>query len=439
MKLHHKYILFISLVILLFVGLSLQLLPDHKWLFLISELIVLIIVGYSVHLYQIFIRPINLITAGIESIKQRDFNTKFLKVGQSEIDQLIDVYNEMIEHLRDERLDKHEQQFFLEKLIKASPAGIIILDLDDNISLVNPAAESMLTLSKEVSTGKSLNQLNSNLAHSLAELKNNVPEIITLNGIQKYKCQKSHFIDRGFQHHFIIMEELSEEVIRMEKNAYGKVIRLMSHEVNNSIGAINSILNTFLHYSVQLPAEDQKDYNHALNVAIERNNNLNRFMANFADIIRLPDPRKKPTDLHELLRRIQILMGSECQKRNIRWNTQFESDTFVVQIDVEQFEQALLNIAKNAVEAIEKNGVITIVTHEKPETQLIIRDTGKGIPPEIQSQIFTPFFSTKRDGQGIGLTLIREILLNHGFLFSLEKSLDGYTEFQIRFNSKQHE
>ena len=439
MKLHHKYILFISLVILLFVGLSLQLLPDHKWLFLISELIVLIIVGYSAHLYQIFIRPINLITAGIESIKQRDFNTKFLKVGQSEIDQLIDVYNEMIEHLRDERLDKHEQQFFLEKLIKASPAGIIILDLDDNISLVNPAAESMLTLSKEVATGKSLNQLNSNLAHSLAELKNNVPEIITLNGIQKYKCQKSHFLDRGFRHHFIIIEELSEEVIRMEKNAYGKVIRLMSHEVNNSIGAINSILNTFLHYSVQLPAEEQKDYNHALNVAIERNNNLNRFMANFADIIRLPDPRKKPIDLHELLRRIQILMGSECQKRNIRWNTQLESDTFMVQIDVEQFEQALLNIVKNAVEAIEKNGTITIITHEKPETQLVIRDTGKGIPPEIQSQIFTPFFSTKRDGQGIGLTLTREILLNHGFLFSLEKSLDGYTEFQIRFNSKRHD
>lgn len=105
----------------------------------------------------------------------------------------------------------------------------------------------------------------------------------------------------------------------------------------------------------------------------------------------------------------------------------------MVNIDVQQMEQVLVNIIKNSLEAIDENGAITIQTSYVPSRILRIIDTGTGIPPEQRGQLFAPFFSTKRDGQGIGLTLIREILINHGFNFNLESTGKGHTEFWIEF------
>ena len=436
MKLQYRFIIFILLIVVLFVGLSTQLLPDHKWLFLISELVILLLIGFSIHLYQIFIRPVNLISAGIESIKDRDFNTSFLKVGQPEIDSLIDVYNEMVARIRDERLEKQEQHYFLQKLIDASPAGIIILDFEEKIASINPAAVRMLTCPKDDLAGCALDNIESPLAKELLYLNSEEPRIFSLNGIRKFKCQKAHFLDRGFPHYFIIIEELTNEIIRTEKNAYGKVIRMMSHEVNNSIGAINSILNTVLQFKTQLSDTDCIDYEEALTVAIERNNNLNNFMSNYADIIRLPMPRKETLDTSVLLDRIKILMNSDLQRRSIQWENRYTATPIHISVDIEQFELVVLNIVKNAIESIENHGTITVITHSKPQQTLTIRDTGSGITPEIRPQIFTPFFSTKKDGQGIGLTLIREILVNHGFQFSLNTLQQGCTEFSIYFPLK---
>jgi len=433
MKLQYRFIIFIFLIVVLFIWLSIQLLPDHKWLFLISELVILLLIGFSIHLYRVFIRPVNLISAGIESIKDRDFNTSFLKVGQPEIDNLIDVYNEMIQRIRDERLEKQEQHYFLQKLIDASPAGIIILDFEEKIAAINPAAVRMLASPKDNLIGNALDTIDSLLAKELQNLNSGEPAVVSLNGIRKFKCQKAHFLDRGFPHYFIILEELTSEIIRMEKNAYGKVIRMMSHEVNNSIGAINSILNTVLQFKTQLSDTDCTDYEEALTVAIERNNNLNNFMSNYADIIRLPMPRKEMVDVSVLLDRVKILMNSDLQQRSIQWENRYTATPLQIPVDIEQFELVVLNIVKNAIEAIENHGTITVIIHTEPQRILTIRDTGPGITPEISPQIFTPFFSTKKDGQGIGLTLIREILVNHGFQFSLNTLQQGCTEFSIYF------
>jgi two-component system, NtrC family, nitrogen regulation sensor histidine kinase NtrY len=104
----------------------------------------------------------------------------------------------------------------------------------------------------------------------------------------------------------------------------------------------------------------------------------------------------------------------------------------LIDADVQQMEQALINIIKNGIEAIDKKGTITMTTGSSPK-QLIIRDNGKGIAPEVEEHLFTPFYTTKKDGQGVGLTLIREILLNHGFEFSLKTISGGATEFRIVF------
>ena len=177
MKLKYKFILFIVLIHLVLIFLSYQLLEDHKYLFLLSELFLLITITISIYIYKEFIRPVNLISQGIESMKDQDFNTSFVKVGQYEMDQLIMMYNKMISQLREERIKHREQFYLLSQLIQASPSGIVLLDFDDNITSINPSAEKLLRIKTENVLGKKLNQLPGDFFSEFANALNEVIEL----------------------------------------------------------------------------------------------------------------------------------------------------------------------------------------------------------------------------------------------------------------------
>lgn len=433
MSIRTQYILFVVIIHLTLLILSFLIFQENKIWFIISEFFILGSVLLSIRLYHSFIAPIQTITAGTEAIKDRDFNVKFLETGNTEMDKLVGMYNRMIDELRAEGIKQQEQHFFLDKLIQTSPVGILILDFDENISSLNPKGRTLLKIGNQPLKGQSIQALNHPITSILTTLKTGEAKTIQLNGVQTFKCQKAHFVDRGFNHHFITLEELTVEILEAEKKAYGKVIRMMAHEVNNSIGAINSILESVLNFKEQISTTDRKDYQEALEVAIERNDRLNRFMQNFADVIRLPVPNKETYDLNRLIESVQILFHAKAIQQQITFDFKKTATPFPIKIDVPQMEQVLVNIIKNAMEAIIQDGTITFILSEKKD-QLIIRDTGIGIPKEIETQLFTPFFSTKRTGQGVGLTLIRDILRNHDFTFSLQTIETGRTEFQINFS-----
>ena len=413
-------------------GLTFLIFRDNKLLFLASEVIILVAAGLSIALYKELIRPLARLTEGIEAIHDRDFTVKFRPTGKYEMDQLIQVYNDMIDALRSERTKQEEQHFFLEKLIESSPTGIILLDYDQRVSLVNPKALQLLGIPGKELTGKPIHTIDIPLVRAINGLASGESASFSVNGIESYKLQKSHFIDRGFTRSFVMIEELSAEMLAAEKKAYGKVIRMMSHEVNNTIGPVNSILQSVLQSQVLLKEEKGTTLQHALQVAADRNHNLNLFMRNFADVVRLPDPVLKDIDLHVLLQRTGQLMEMKAGEKQIRFEYRLGDAAFTIRADLQQMEQVLINIIKNALEAIEEQGAISFTTRTGPR-QLIIADNGKGIPDEVAGQLFSPFFSTKKDGQGLGLTIIRDILVKHGYVFSLKTMPGGDTEFRIDF------
>ena len=435
MNLRIKYIVFVALVHIVLVILSLELLKDRLWLFLPVEALIIGSLWIAFRLYVAFIRPLNLIADGVKTIRDKDFNTKFVKAGNYEMDQLISVFNRMIDTLREERVKQREQHYFLVQLIEASPAGVLLLDFDKKITSINPAAEAILGVKSDSVQGKGLLELPGSIGRELEELEAGEFKVVRLDGIRSYKCQKSHFMDRGFRHHFIMIQEITEEILHSEKEAYEKVIRMMSHEINNSIGSVNSILNSCLTYKDYLPEADSGDYATALQAAIDRNVSLNRFMSGLADVVRIPKPMKETCDFHRLLDSVHLLLSAEIEKRGLKWEWRLSDKPFLVNLDVQQFEQVLLNILRNSIEAMGENGKITIFTATEPLKQLVIQDDGCGISPEIQQQLFNPFFSTKKNGKGVGLTLIREILMAHGFRFSLETTGEGKTEFKIVFDN----
>jgi nitrogen fixation/metabolism regulation signal transduction histidine kinase len=406
---------------------------DKILLFLAAEVVIFITIIISILLYRQLIRPINTITSGIESIEDKDFSMKFVKVGHYEMDKLIDVYNTMIDQLRVERVKQQEQHFFLENLIEATPSGIVILDFDERIISVNPAAEEFIDSKIEELEGKIFAEVPGKLAKEISKIESSLPVVVPISGMKTFRCQKACFVDRGFNNRFVVIEELTEELLKTERAAYEKVIRMMSHEINNSIGAVNSILNSSLNYSDQIAEGDRTYFVDAMNVAIRRNEHLNKFMRNFADIVRIPEPKKTRADLHELLKTVQLLISSQIGEKEIKWKWDLSDNGLITDLDIHQIEQVLVNILKNAVEAIDKKGEVIIQTQQHPKRRLMILNNGEKISNETQQKLFTPFFSTKAGGQGLGLTLIREILLNHGFNFSLNTYDDGYTVFMIEF------
>ncbi len=421
-----QYIIYISVLHTVLIFLVYLLLFEDKLLFIASEIFLLLSVFVSIHLYRSFLRPNEFVKSGIEAIKEKDFTIKFVPTGKGEVDGLIEVYNLMIDQLREERTKQQAQHFFLVKLIAASPTAIVILDFDDCIASLNARATTLFGFDFEKIKGLKLLETESPFLTQLAEMQNGESKIVKADGVQKFKVQRSHFMDQGFRRSFLLIEELTSELLEQEKNAYGKVIRMMAHEVNNTLGATDSILQT-AHKC--LPIAEFADLRQALQVASERNRRLTVFMRNFAEVVRLPTPNLKTTDLHELIGDVVVFMQPLAEQKGVGLKIA-EATTTTIEVDSGQFEQILVNIVKNGLEACTSGNCVELrLTNDR----LVVKNNGKPISLQEATQLFNPFYSSKPDGQGIGLTLSREILLNHGFPFSLKTNADGWTEFVINF------
>lgn len=421
-----KYIAYILALHLVLILLVYKILFQDKILFIASEVFLLISIAASIRIYQNFMQPNEFVKSGIEAIKDKDFTIKFVPTGKGEVDSLIEVYNLMIDQLREERTKLNEQHFFLEKLIAASPISIIILDFDDRIESLNVKAIEQFKLVSDTLKGEKLADTNLSLLIELGNMQDGESRIVKTDGIETYKVQRSHFMDKGFKRAFLMIEELTAEMHESEKKAYGKVIRMMAHEVNNTLGATDSILQTTRSYLI---ADEYADLNDALRIASDRNMRLTKFMRNFADVVRLPLPNTENINLNQLVHDVSVFMQSLAKENGVVLQTELISKIYV-NADSGQMEQVLVNVIKNAIQSCEPGNLVNLVISEN---QLVIRNNGKPISPSESNQLFNPFYSSKPDGQGIGLTLSREILLNHGFYFSLKTNEDGWTEFLIVF------
>ncbi|TDN36031.1 HAMP domain-containing protein [Hymenobacter sp. UV11] len=412
------------------VALAAQVRLSNPALFIACEVTILVSAGLTWRLYRGLVQPVRLIEAGTAALAAQDFNLKFIPVGQPELDRLIGVYNQMLDALRQERIGQHEQSVLLERLIGASPAGMLLLDFDGNITSANAAAARALGQPATALAGQSVAALPPPWGPMLANLAAGEPRTLRLPTGHTYRAAAAHFLDRGFQRRFVVLEELTQEILAQEKQAYEQLIRLMAHEVNNSIGAVNSLLGSFRHYAPQLAATDQPDFTQALEVSITRNTQLADFVARYARLVRLPPPAPHPLDLHQLLRDLGHLLAAQSAAQGVQWHWELAGPgPLWVEADSQQLTQALLNVAKNALEAIGPGGGhVWVRTTAAPPT-LVMENDGAPLTPAVSQRLFTPFFSTKRDGQGIGLLLVRDILRAHGFAFRLETGTSGRTAF----------
>ncbi|MBR1939769.1 MAG: PAS domain-containing sensor histidine kinase [Bacteroidaceae bacterium] len=429
MKLKHIFWGLAVLLCTVWVLLMTLVMKEHTGLFFITEGLITLSILYLIYFYHKVVKPMNAIINGMDLLREQDFSSRLKLVHQKEADQIVGVFNQMMLQLKNEHLRVREQNHFMDLLISASPMGVVILDYDGFIQLSNKAGLQFMGYEQiEQIKGLALSDLTTPLGREIAAIKRGESQTVRLSDSMIYRCSHLTFTDHGFPHPFILIESLTDEVMKAEKKAYEKVIRLIAHEVNNSVAGITSGMDTVNEALQDMP--DTVDLQDLLRVCMERLYGMSGFITSFADVVKIPAPQLEETDVNTVVSQSKAFMESLCLEHDIQLHLDLSAEPLLVKLDISLFEQVLVNIIKNATESIGQHGDIWLSTTQQPP-MLVVADNGAGISKEAEQKLFTPFFSTKPKGQGIGLMLIREVLTSHHFKFSLHTADDGITRFTI--------
>lgn len=365
---------------------------------------------------------------GMDLLSAQDFTSRLRKVGERNADRVVALFNTMIDQLREERLKSIEQESLLSLLIDASPMGVAIMNYDGKLSRTNQAFLNFSGLKNDSSlVGKTPQEWPIIFSESLANLKLGDSEVVSTGDTMRYRCYHLNFMRQGFPIDFYLIESLTEEVREAERSAYEKVIRILSHEVNNTMCGVRSILGL-----IKDTISDD-ELNEAVESCDSRCDKLCGFVTSFADVVKLPQPDLKEIDLINELKKIMPFLRMMVHE-GIELKTELPDAPIYIMADSIQLQQVMINIVKNAVESIQRTGYILIkVSDDKEGCRLEIINNGTPISNEVAANMFRPFYTNKPNGRGIGLTLVSEILTRHKTRFRLSTDPDGITRFRIVF------
>lgn len=404
-------------------------LPLSPWSVLLLCLGVGLLVG--VPTFSRYLRPRRAALAalqdGLESLGARDFSLRLATGRPDELGRLAAAYNRMADVLQTERSNLAERELLLEAALESSPLAIVLTDARERVIFSNPEARRLLLGGAKLE-GLAFDDL---LATAPRELR----EILAGSGDGLFAVDENgrpetfHLSRRAFQinrrrHTLYLLRRLTRELDREEARIWKQVIRIISHELNNSLAPISSLAHSA---GVVLGRRggDPAQLATILATIEERVVHLKTFLEGYARFARLPEPRKVETSWEPVLSNVAELYPFE------RLGTPPESGYF----DPAQIEQVLINLVKNAWEASEPGTgevAVGVAKDGTGATVLQVLDRGRGLAPEAFRQALLPFYSTKPDGVGVGLPLCREILAGHGGTLSLAARPGGGTVVTCR-------
>jgi len=230
-----------------------------------------------------------------------------------------------------------------------------------------------------------------------------------------------------------------------EMEAWQNLVRVLTHEIMNSVTPISSLANTVedelkIHLDIDKPdlqKEDIEDLHLAVQTIQKRSVGLIRFVQDFRNLTHIPKPKINNLLVKEMIDQIMLLLKTEIKANNIKVNTTVEPADLTINADKELIEQVLINLLKNAIQAFEEhtNKLVEIngFINDKNRPVIAVKDNGTGIDEEALLKIFIPFFTTKKSGSGIGLSLSRQIMRQHQGVLAVKSKIDEGTEFELRF------
>ena len=385
-----------------------------------------------------------------QSIKYEDFSQTFKVEGYgSSFDSLKSAFSEVMNAFRRTRAEKEEHFRYLQTVVQHIGIGLIAFQPDGEVELINTAAKRLLNVAS-LKNIKSLESLSKPLVEALLRLRSRDSALVKVedvNEVLHLALYATEFKLRAQKFSLVSIQNIHSELEEKEMEAWQKLIRVLTHEIMNSITPIASLTSTISNLireayvkkkkPKKLDSEVLQDIQQALQTIQKRSQGLLHFVDAYRNLTLIPKPNFQIFPIQELFNRIRKLMQVNIEKNSIRFKVSVDPETLELTADPELVEQVLINLMLNAFQAIEgrKDAQIELKALLDGRGRIVIQvaDNGPGIPKENIEKVFVPFFSTKEGGSGIGLSLSRQILRLHNASLGVHSEPNVQTIFTLRF------
>lgn len=384
------------------------------------------------------------------SIKYSDFSATFSGGGKSSFGELNEAFNDVVSEFRNARAEKEEQYHYLQTIVQHVGHGLLAYDSKGNVDIINNAAKRLLNVPR-LKKIRDFAPKYQPLIEVLLKIRSSEKELVKIESEDEFMQLAVYATGiklRDKAVTLVSIQNIESELSEQELESWQKIIRVLNHEIMNSVTPITSIastINDLIKESamsvdngfISLSAESSEDIKNALATIEKRGKGLVKFINSYRNLSNIPKPEFQVFPVSELFDRVTSLLRDRLEKQNIDFRRSVEPESLELTADKELLEQALINLILNAADAVDGNNSAKIELKsqldEKGRVLIAVEDNGSGIDQDAIDKIFTPFFTTKKDGAGIGLSFTRQVMRLHKGKVSVKSEPEKMTQFTLLF------
>lgn len=390
-----------------------------------------------VKIIRFHFQNIRKLTYLFDSIENGDYAFKFTEYDGSFSDNMLNMsLNRIKDILVHARMETIQREKYYEEILDRVGTGVLVINAKGNVYQINRSALRMFGL-PVVTHVNQLSVIDRTVSRTILALKSGEKQQLSFSterGVSNLSVDASEMIVRDTPLRIIAMNDVHEELDEKENESWIRLIRILTHEIMNSVAPITSISDSLLSKKESIPVSAQE----GIEVIRTTSRGLVRFVESYRQLTRIPAPNCRPFYLRPFLERMRTL-ALQGQEKSVPVSIKIdvEPTDLLLYADEDQIGQVVLNLLKNALQALsgEGQGEIRIEAREAERGAIVVdvSDNGKGMPAEVAENVFVPFFTTKQDGSGIGLSLSRQIMRLHGGSLILKSTRPEGTVFRLTF------
>ncbi|WP_162340328.1 sensor histidine kinase [Cyclobacterium salsum] len=385
----------------------------------------------------------------LDNIKQNNYATVYpVKFDGTETDDLHIEFNAILAKLKEDQIEKEANFHYFRTVFQHLSIGLITFESDGSVQILNTAAKRMLNIDK-LSHIQEIASINKELHHAIENLRTGGSELIKIahpDGIMQLSVYAIELVLRDVKFKLVSLQNIQSELEEKEMEAWQNLIRVLTHEIMNSIAPISSLAATIssdikskMRQKETVEMEELRDYQMGLSTIEKRSEGLINFVSDFRSLAHIPFPKFSAIKIRELFDQMDLLLQNQLESQDVKLEKQITPEDLLLFADSSQIEQVMINLTQNAIHAVEnlpdKKIYLRAFIDDNGKIIIEVEDSGKGIEEEALNKIFIPFFTTKKKGSGIGLSLSKQIMRRHKGNIQVKSTLGQGTIFKLIFNA----
>jgi two-component system, NtrC family, nitrogen regulation sensor histidine kinase NtrY len=420
---------------------------DDWGVFMISLLIILVVfqIIYLVRYSESSFKKVRLF---LDNIKQDKYTQLYpVKFDGTETDDLHIEFNAILAKLKEDQAEKEANYQYFRSVFKHLSIGLITFGENGEIQILNVAAKRILNVDDLKNIGE-IESINKELHLAIQNLRTGGSELIKIahpDGIMQLSVYVIELLMRGEKFKLVSLQNIQSELEEKEMEAWQNLVKVLTHEIMNSIAPISSLAGTLkgeiehkMDHNEPLSPSDMEDCLLGITTIEKRSEGLISFVSDFRSLAHIPTPKFGSIGISRLFDQLEVLLQNQLDANEIKFIKELNPKELILFGDQMQIEQVMINLLQNAIQALEDSDekVITLraFIDEAGKIILEVNDTGKGIEEEALGKIFIPFFTTKKKGSGIGLSLSKQIMRRHKGNIQVRSKIGEGTTFKLIFN-----